>query len=309
MQDKKLIVVIGPTAVGKTAVAIKLAQHFKTEIISADSRQIFKELTIGTAKPNEEELAAIPHHFINSHSISESYDAAQYGRDALELIHQLFKKYDYLILCGGSGLYVKAVLEGFDDIPEVDDEIREELNHQYEKEGIVWLQEKMKTLDPDHFETIDQQNPHRLMRALEVKIGTGLSISTFRKKAKLEHSFSIVKIGLDLPREVLNKRIDERMDQMIRDGLFEEAKNVYPFKDQQALQTVGYQEIFDFMEGQYDKEEAIRLLKRNSRRYAKRQMTWFKRDAEIVWMNPVNIDEIYNVVQRSGFKVPGSEHV
>ncbi|HOX83095.1 MAG TPA: tRNA (adenosine(37)-N6)-dimethylallyltransferase MiaA [Chryseolinea sp.] len=298
MQNKKLIVVVGPTAVGKTAVSIKLAQHFKTEIISADSRQIFRELTIGTAKPNEEELAAVKHHFINSHSITERYDAAQYGRDALELIHQLFEKYDYLILCGGSGLYVKAILEGFDNIPEIAEEIREELNQHYEKEGIAWLQEKMRALDPEHFETIDQQNPHRLIRALEVKIGTGLSISTFRKKAKLQHSFSIVKIGLELPREVLNKRIDDRMDQMIRDGLFDEAKNVFSYKDQQALQTVGYQEIFDFMEGRYDRDEAIRLLKRNSRRYAKRQITWFKRDDEIVWMNPFDVEGIIESLSR-----------
>lgn len=290
MRDKKLIVVVGPTAVGKTAVAIQLAQHFKTEIISADSRQIFKELTIGTAKPSEGELAAVPHHFINSHSINEKYDAAQYGRDALACIDQLFKKYDYLVLCGGSGLYVKAVLEGFDDIPEVPAEIRDELNHHYDKEGIAWLQEKMKKLDPEHFETIDQQNPHRLMRALEVKISTGLSISSFRKKSKLQHPFSIIKIGLELPREVLNKRIDDRMEQMIEAGLFEEAKNVLSYKDQQALQTVGYQEIFDFMDGLYDKDEAIRLLKRNSRRYAKRQMTWFKRDPEVTWMNPSHIE-------------------
>ncbi|HPH47597.1 MAG TPA: tRNA (adenosine(37)-N6)-dimethylallyltransferase MiaA, partial [Chryseolinea sp.] len=262
------------------------------------SRQIFKELTIGTAKPNEEELAAVKHHFINSHSITERYDAAQYGRDALELIHQLFEKYDYLILCGGSGLYVKAILEGFDNIPEIAEEIREELNQHYEKEGIAWLQEKMRALDPEHFETIDQQNPHRLIRALEVKIGTGLSISTFRKKAKLQHSFSIVKIGLELPREVLNKRIDDRMDQMIRDGLFDEAKNVFSYKDQQALQTVGYQEIFDFMEGRYDRDEAIRLLKRNSRRYAKRQITWFKRDDEIVWMNPFDVEGIIESLSR-----------
>jgi tRNA dimethylallyltransferase len=296
MRDKKLIVVVGPTAVGKTSVAIQLARHFQTEIISADSRQIFKELTIGTAKPSEEELASVKHHFINSHSINEKYDAAQYGRDVLELIHQLFKKYDYLILCGGSGLYVKAVLEGFDDIPEVPEEVREELNRQYEQGGISWLQEKMKEIDPELFETIDQQNPHRLMRALEVKIGTGMSISSFRTKAKLQHSFSIVKIGLELPREVLNQRIDDRMDQMIRDGLFAEAESVFSFKNQQALQTVGYQEIFDFMEGKYDREEAIRLLKRNSRRYAKRQMTWFKRDSEIVWMNPVNIERIVELV-------------
>lgn len=309
MRDKKLIVVVGPTAVGKTAVSIQLAQHFQTEIISADSRQIFRELTIGTAKPSEAELATVKHHFINSHSISEKYDAAQYGRDVLELIHQLFIKYDHLILCGGSGLYVKAVLEGFDDIPEVPEDVREKLNRQYEQGGISWLQEKMKEIDPELLETIDQHNPHRLMRALEVKIGTGMSISSFRTKAKLQHPFSIVKIGLELPREILNQRIDDRMDQMIRDGLFEEAKQVFPFKDQQALQTVGYQEIFDFIEGQHDREEAIRLLKRNSRRYAKRQMTWFKRDTEIVWMNPVNIEEIYNVVQSSSFKVSGPESV
>ncbi len=291
-----MIVVVGATAVGKTAVSIELAQHFKTEIISADSRQIFKELTIGTAKPNKAELTSATHHFINSHSINEKYDAAQYGRDALERIHQLFKKYDYLILCGGSGLYIKAVLEGFDDIPEIAEEIRKELNQQYEKEGIVWLQQKMKELDPEHFETIDKHNPHRLIRALEVRIETGFSISTFRKMEKIQHSFSIVKIGLELPREALNNRIDLRMDQMIRDGLFEEAKQMFEFKDQHALQTVGYQEIFDFMEGQYDREEAIRLLKRNSRRYAKRQMTWFKKDLEIEWFDPEDINRIINFV-------------
>jgi tRNA dimethylallyltransferase len=285
LETKKnsLIVIVGPTAVGKTAAAIELAKQFDAEIISADSRQIFKEMSIGTAKPSDDELNAIPHHFINSHSIREAYDAAQYGRDALVLINDLFKKHKILILCGGSGLYIKALLEGFDDIPQVPESIREELNLNFEKEGLEWLQNKMKELDPDHFNIIDQQNPHRLIRALEVRMSTGQSIASFQKKAKLDHDFNVIKIGLEVKRDELYHRIDSRMDKMIESGLFEEAKSLYTYKDHQALQTVGYQEIFDFMDGHYDRDEAIRLLKRNSRRYAKRQLTWFKRDEEIKW--------------------------
>lgn len=277
---------------GKTAVAIELAKYFQTEIISADSRQIFKELNIGTAKPDEVELNAVPHHFINSHSIRESYDAAQYGEDALALIHRLFEHHNVLVLCGGSGLYIQALLEGFDEIPEVPASIREELQEGFEREGIAWLQQKMLTLDPDHYKVIDQLNPHRLMRALEVKIGTGNSIASFRTKQKRVHSFQIVKIGLELPRDVLYQRIDARMDKMISAGLFEEAEQLYAFRHHQALQTVGYQEIFDFMEGKYDREEAIRLLKRNSRRYAKRQLTWFKRDDAMQWFSPEPLQPI-----------------
>ncbi|HEY3405654.1 MAG TPA: tRNA (adenosine(37)-N6)-dimethylallyltransferase MiaA [Ohtaekwangia sp.] len=294
---KHLIVVAGPTAVGKTAVSIKLAKHFSGEIISADSRQIFRELNIGTAKPDEAELASAPHHFVDSHSIHEEYDAARYGQDALELIHRLFERNDFLILCGGSGLYIKAVLEGFDDIPEVPDSIREELVEGFEANGIGWLQEKMMTLDPDHFQEIDKLNPHRLMRALEVKIGTGSSIASFRKKQKREHDFNIHKIGLELPREELHERIDARMDKMIAEGLFEEAQQLFPFRNHNALQTVGYQEIFDFMEGKYGREEAIRLLKRNSRRYAKRQLTWFKRDEEMKWFSPEPFQQILDWLQ------------
>jgi len=286
---KKLIVIAGPTAVGKTATAIALAQHFGAEIISADSRQIFRELTIGTAKPDEAELRAAPHHFINTHSIQEEYDAAQYGREALECIHTLFRTRDTLILCGGSGLYVKAVLEGFDDIPDVPDEIRENLVREYAQHGLPWLQERMQALDPEHYAVIDQQNPHRLLRALEVRIGTGQSIASFRGQNTVQHPFRIVRIGLELPREVLYARIDQRMDIMIATGLFQEAEALYPYRHHQALQTVGYQEIFDFMDGHYDKEEAIRLLKRNSRRYAKRQLTWFKRDAAMRWFAPADI--------------------
>lgn len=297
ISNKTLIVLVGPTAVGKTAVAIHLAQLFETEIISADSRQFFRELNIGTAKPSPNELGLIPHHFINTHSILEDYDAAQYGRDALVLLSKLFEHHHVLVLCGGSGLYVKAVCEGFDDIPNVPATVREELMQQYEQHGIQWLQDKMKALDPGHLQTIDQKNPHRLIRALEVRLGTGVSIATFRTKHKIIHPFSILKIGLELPREDLYRRIDQRMDSMIAEGLFEEAENLYEHRHRQTLQTVGYQEIFDFLEGKYDKTEAIRLLKRNSRRYAKRQLTWFKRDQEINWFSADKIEKIIELIR------------
>jgi tRNA dimethylallyltransferase len=291
-----LVVIVGPTAVGKTAVAIRLAKELKTEIISADSRQFFRELNIGTAKPDAGELQQIRHHFINSHSIRQPYDAAQFSRDALPLIDGLFDHHSHVILCGGSGLYIKAVTEGFDEIPEVPTEIRESLVAQYNLHGIGWLQQQMKDADPEYFQTIDQQNPHRLIRALEVKLGTGVSMASFRKNTRLQHAFAIVKIGLELPRNELYKRIDDRMDRMIDKGLFEEAETLYPFKNHNALQTVGYQEIFDFMDGKYDRGEAIRLLKRNSRRYAKRQLTWFKRDAEIKWFHPDDAAEILRFI-------------
>jgi tRNA dimethylallyltransferase len=281
--NKKLIVVVGPTAVGKTAVAIQLAQHFQTEIISADSRQFYREMTIGTAKPGPEELARVTHHFIDSHSIDEQYNAATFAEEALARIYRLFERHDAVVMCGGSGLYVKALLEGFDDIPETLQAIREAISQQYTVNGLTWLQHEMKRLDPDYFERVDQQNPARLMRALEVVMATGRSIGSFQKKKKRELPFNVIKIGLELDREALYSRIDKRMDNMIEAGLFEEAEKLYPYRQHNALQTVGYQEIFDFMEGKYDKTEAIRLLKRNSRRYAKRQLTWFKRDLEIAW--------------------------
>jgi tRNA dimethylallyltransferase len=294
---KKLIVIVGPTAVGKTAVAILLAKLLKTEIVSADSRQLYREMNIGTAKPSSKELSEVKHHFVNVCSVVEDYDAARFAREALTLIHELFRSHDHVILCGGSGLYIKAVCEGFDEIPEVAGEIRENLVKSYRDTGIGWLQEKMKQLDPELLEVIDAHNPHRLIRALEVKLGTGMSISSFRKKEKLRHDFPILKIGLELPREVLHQRIDERMDKMIEAGLFQEAQDLYPFKAKNALQTVGYQEIFDFMDKQHDYEEAVRLLKRNSRRYAKRQMTWFKRDDLIRWFNPVELDAIMDHIR------------
>jgi len=299
VHEKKLIVVVGPTAVGKTEAALQLAERFGTEIISADSRQVYRELEIGTAKPSPEELARVPHHFINTKSIGEEYDAGAYGGEALEKIHELFKKYDTLIMCGGSGLYIKAVLEGFDAMPEAPEGTREKLVEQYRQHGLSWLQEKLKAADPEYYDVVDIQNPHRLIRALELRSATDTPIQQLRAKNKLQHPFQIIKIGLELDRDVLYERIESRMDKMIAAGLFEEAKFFYPQRELNALQTVGYREIFDHLDGLYDREEAIRLLKRNSRRYAKRQLTWFKRDTEIRWFNTQssNISNIIHSIQ------------
>ncbi|HRG80114.1 MAG TPA: tRNA (adenosine(37)-N6)-dimethylallyltransferase MiaA [Cyclobacteriaceae bacterium] len=292
MNSKKLIVLVGPTAVGKTEVALRLAEHFKTEIFSADSRQIYKELEIGTAKPTPEELSLVQHHFINTHSIRQSYDAGAYGREALALIHTLFEKHNTLILCGGSGLYIKAVLEGFDEMPEIPTGIRDQIIAEYELKGLPWLQEAVREIDPDYFEQVDINNPHRLVRALELFKVSGHRVSRLRVKEKRSHDFQIIKIGLQLDRDQLYTRIDTRMDVMIEKGLFNEAEHFFPNRNLNALQTVGYREIFDYLEGKYDREEAIRLLKRNTRRYAKRQLTWFKKDPEVMWFQADQVDQI-----------------
>ena len=293
-----MIVIVGPTSVGKTALAIALAQRLRTEIISADSRQIYREMKIGTAKPTAAELQEVKHHFIDTHSIEEEYDAGQYGRDALALIHQLFENHDNLIVCGGSGLYIKAITDGFDEMPEIPEGVRESIIQDFQTYGLSWLQQKVKEIDPTYYEIVDQKNPHRLIRALEIHQASGRSVLDWRKKSKLVHPFTIIKIGLKVEREELYQRIDSRMDHMIHSGLFQEAEQLFSKRSLQALQTVGYQEIFDYLEGQYDREETIRLLKRNSRRYAKRQMTWFNRDEEIRWFHPNQLEEIYNFVDR-----------
>lgn len=290
--------IVGPTAVGKTALAIDLAEALGTEIISADSRQFYREMTIGTAKPTPQELDRVKHHFINSHSIAERYDAAQFGEEALTKIYELFEKYNDVIVCGGSGLYIKALVEGFDDIPEVPDEIRESVTTNYKAYGLTWLQQTVQKLDPEYYRIADNQNPARLSRALEVVWATGKSITSFQKKQKRVLPFMVIKLGLELQRYELYRRIDERMDTMIEAGLFEEAEKLYPYREHNALQTVGYQEIFDFMEGKYDKEEATRLLKRNSRRYAKRQLTWFKRDEDTTWFSKADRDELVRFLNR-----------
>jgi len=292
VNSKKLIVIVGPTAVGKSEMALRLAEYFRTEIISADSRQIYKELKIGTAKPTTEELAHVHHHFINTHSITEDYDAGEYGREALTRIYQLFETQDTLIMCGGSGLYIKAVLEGFDEMPEIPSGIREKIVEEFKSKGLPWLQKEVETADPDYFAELDSKNPQRLMRALELYRVANIPVKQLRKKTKLEHSFEVIKIGLEVSRDELYMRIDARMDRMVEMGLFEEAEMFYPHRALNALQTVGYREIFGCLDGEYDKEEAIRLLKRNSRRYAKRQLTWFKKDQQIKWFQPDQVDKV-----------------
>ena len=299
MNAKKLIVIAGPTAVGKTAVAIRVATALDTNIISADSRQIYREMSIGTAKPTAAERAARTHYFVDTHSVEEDYDAAAYTEEALAVIGELFTRHDALVLCGGSGLYIKGVCEGFDEMPEVPAGIRQELTERFKQHGIEWLQDQMRTLDPQALESIDARNPHRLIRALEVRLASGKSILSFRSNRKQARDFDIVKVGLELPREELYSRIDERLDRMIADGLFEEAHGLYPMRHHNALQTVGYQEIFDFIDNRYDLDECVRLLKRNSRRYAKRQLTWFKKDPEYTWFNPLETDAILSHIRKS----------
>ena len=294
MKKKTLVVIVGPTAVGKTAVAIALAEKWKTEIISADSRQIFKELEIGTAKPTMAELNKVAHHFINIKSIEQEYDAGKFGEEARLKIDALFERLNVLILCGGSGLYIKSLLEGFDEMPEIPVGMREAIIKEYDEKGLGWLQRELQQLDAEYFDQVDQQNPHRLIRGIEINRASGKNVNEFRIRLKRDLPFEVIKIGLELPKEELYQRIDHRMDAMIANGLFEEAERFYPKKELNALQTVGYQEIFGFLDGMYDHTEAIRLLKRNSRHYAKRQLTWFKKDKEIKWMQPVEALQLLN---------------
>ncbi len=296
---KRLIVVVGPTAVGKTSLCINLAKSLGTEILSADSRQFYKEMNIGTAKPTSHELSQVQHHFINTLSISEAYNIVEFEKDALQKIAELFKKHDQVIMTGGSGLYIKIVCDGIDKIPDVNPEIRTSLNKIKEENGLEGLVEKLKKLDPIHANNVDLLNPQRVIRALEVCIGTGKPYSDFMINNKADRPFDIIKIGLELARKTLFERIDLRMDLMIKAALFEEAKSLYKYKSLNALQTVGYKEIFDYLDGKYDKEEAIRLLKRNSRRFAKRQMTWFKKEEEIKWFKPSDFDLILSYLNKN----------
>jgi tRNA dimethylallyltransferase len=291
-----LIVVCGPTASGKTKLAIQLAKHFSAEIISADSRQIYKELKIGSAPPSETELKEAKHYFIASRTLDEDYNAGAFEKDVLTLLDELFQKNKFAILVGGSGLYIDAVCNGFDKVPSSFPEIRKQLQDLYEEEGIEQLQNKLKELDPDYYTKIDLSNPQRLMRALEVCIGTGKPYSLLREGKKNPRDFRIIKIGLELPRDVLYKHIDARVDEMMKAGLLEEAKNLILMKDLNALQTVGYKELFDFFENKTTLDKAVDLIKRNSRRYAKRQLTWFRRDKEINWFTPDDKNKIIQLV-------------
>jgi tRNA dimethylallyltransferase len=296
---KYLIVVVGPTAVGKTALCVRLAKYLQTEIISADSRQFFKEMSIGTAKPTPEEQENVTHHFVDSHTISEEYNAGAYEQDVLKLLRELFEKHDTVVLTGGSGLYINAVCEGMDEMPETDPAIRTSLQYQLEYEGLSPLLNQLQELDPAYYEKVDRANPQRIVRALEVCLSSGQPYSSFRKSEKQERPFQIIKIGLNRDRQELYQRINERMDLMLVQGLLEEVKALYPYRAHNALQTVGYKELFDYLDGNYNWEEAVRLLKRNSRRYAKRQLTWFSKDPEeYTWFNPTQWDEITEFIKK-----------
>lgn len=296
-KNKYLIVVGGATASGKTKVAIDLAQHFKTVILSADSRQFYQEMSIGTAKPSQEERALAVHHFVDFVSVEENFTVGDFEKQALELLDQLFINHKYVVLTGGSGLYIRALCEGLDVFPEVKEGVREKLIEDFESKGIEVLQGQLEKLDPDYFKIVDQNNPQRLIRALEVCISSGLTYSSFRKKTKAKRPFEAIYIRLDWDREKLYDRINRRVDLMIKNGLIEEAKNLFPYKNLNALQTVGYQELFDYFDNKISLEEAVSLIKRNSRRYAKRQMTWLRKDDFWNGFKPNEIESMIELIR------------
>ncbi|RWY57416.1 tRNA (adenosine(37)-N6)-dimethylallyltransferase MiaA [Mucilaginibacter gilvus] len=285
-----LIVIAGPTASGKTAAAIKLAQHFSTVVVSADSRQFFREMSIGTAKPTAQELAAAPHYFINSHSITESFSVGDFERECLVLLEELFQTHPVVVLAGGSGLYIKAICEGFDELPTAHEGIRERLNVELTENGLIPLQERLKEVDPVYYNDVDINNPQRVIRALEVYESSGQPFSSYRTAKTNKRTFDIIKLGLDMPRELLYNRINQRVDIMVDDGLVAEAKSLLPYRHLNALNTVGYSEVFDYFDSKTDFPTAISLIKQNTRRFAKRQMTWFRKDKEIVWVDALGTD-------------------
>ncbi len=289
---KKIIVIVGPTAIGKTEYSIKIAKKYRTEIISCDSRQFYKELKIGTAPPNDKQLKEVKHHFIHNLSIHDNYSAGAFEKDAIKKIQEIHKKKDNIILVGGSGLYVDAVCNGFNIIPTVSKEIRQDINLLYENKGIEWLKEKVKNIDPNSFTKDNYNNPQRLLRILEVYYQTKKPLSFFHNNKKKEREFIIQKIGLKIEREKLYDKINQRVDKMIKNGLVKEVTNLKQYKNINALQTVGYKEIFEFLENKISLENAIEKIKRNTRRFAKRQITWFKKDQSISWHN---FDEIVKI--------------
>jgi tRNA dimethylallyltransferase len=286
--NKTCIIIAGPTAVGKTNFAIQLAQHLGTEIISADSRQCFKELHIGVAKPSAAELNTVTHHFIGSHSIHEEMNAGIFEQYALEKVTSIFAKHDIAVMVGGTGLYIKAFCEGIDEMPAIDPSLRDEIITAFKTNGLNWLQQQVKENDPVYYENGEIHNPQRLMRALEIKLFSGRSIIEFQTQQKKRRDFNIVKLGLELPREVLYNNINTRVDLMMKEGLLQEVKSLLPLKTLNALQTVGYKELFSFFEGTVNIEEAVEQIKINTRHYAKRQMTWFKKDSQWNWVRPLH---------------------
>jgi tRNA dimethylallyltransferase len=296
MPDNYLIVIAGPTAIGKTALSVALAKQYHCPVLSADSRQFFKEMNIGTAKPTKQEMQEVPHYFIDSHQITEEYNVGKYETEAIALLQNLFRIHKKIILTGGSGLYIDAICKGFDELPEADSEIRNRINTLLETEGIQGLQKLLKELDPNYYNTVDLQNPQRISRALEVCLATGLPYSTLRKGKTRIRDFKIVKIGLNTDREVLYERINRRVDEMMKNGLVEEVKSLQAYKHLNALQTVGYKELFDYLDNKTDLKTATELIKQNTRRFAKRQLTWLRRDEEIKWFEPEQYEEIVEYI-------------
>ncbi len=293
---KHLIVIGGATATGKTALAIKLARHFGAAILSADSRQFFREMSIGTAKPSAEELAAAKHYFIDNLSIKDQYSVGDFEREALEVLDELFQTTNIVIMVGGSGLYLRAVCEGLDVFPEVSSETKAMVAREFAAGGIAWMQQQLKSLDPRYFSIVDQQNPARMRRALEVCLETGRPYSSFRQNSKTERPFSVINILLELPRPILYERIDNRVELMIAQGLEEEARNLLPYQDKPALKTVGYEEFFAYFRGEMPLEETILKIKQHSRNYAKRQATWFRKHGEWAGFHPDGFDELLGYI-------------
>lgn len=293
-----MVCIVGPTAVGKTNVAITLAQQFNAEIVSADSRQFFKEMSIGTAKPSAEELAAAPHHFINSHSITQAFSGGDFEKEALTLLENLFKKHSIAFLVGGSGLYVQAITQGFDSLPKAPPELRAELNKQLTEKGIESLQKRLEALDPTYYREVDIYNPQRIIRALEVCISTGQPFSAYRTHVANERPFEVLTIGLNTERSQLYDRINKRVDTMMEQGLLAEVETLLPYRELNALQTVGYQELFDYLEGKKSLEKAVQEIKQNTRRFAKRQLTWFRKNTETHWFEPQQVSEISALISK-----------
>jgi tRNA dimethylallyltransferase len=294
--DKTLIVIVGPTGSGKTDLSLDVAQYFHAPIISTDSRQFYRGIPIGTAQPTAEEQQRAEHHFIASHELDDEINCGIYEEMALKRLEELFKAHNVVVAVGGSGLYIKALCEGMDNLPDADPELRKRLAERLEKEGLESLTEELHQLDPTYYNEIDRQNPARVMRALEVCLTTGKPYSSLRTGVKHERPFNIIKLGVDMDREILYSRIDKRVDKMVELGLEEEARKVYPLRHLNSLQTVGYREFFDYFDGVTTRDEAIELIKRNSRRYAKRQMTWFRRDEQIEWVNPANKEALMEYI-------------